>query len=477
MEPTLTLESDHMGSLCDDDEEAPDLPVDSRHTTPAHSSRENSRESTPISKRRKNMSDNCSQLITKTTSPSKKVTSTTSLKARELDMENLRSYQALIPSLDESLENDKSHGNNDVESLSHINASICDTCSSQPSGYKSDDFLASTSTGVNETPAQRSSPTLSQKSNASTSSRQRRLEDLDRFKTHTICKGDLSAQTNSGMSTPLIGNSVLSGKKYHVMTQLQKQSLQISSIKDNDLKLVESGSESDSSQMRSSTKSIKQRRTEKAEIFKTHTINASDIRKEIEVKENNELNFLEVEAKLVVEAIREGKESARSRSSSTDVLGNKINNCDRSRSISIEILDDYSLQNQQFDAGRCNSTLERNKLKAAVEDSQNQRCGGPRICKPWESEQYEDHETDERIHAVRGKRKPLYSTHPKSQNRSTIPPSIPPTKPTIAPKPRNIISGQANEGVLVRIFLLLKQNQLDPLPPKSGTQGLLTCVK
>ena len=114
MEPTLTLESDHMGSLCDDDEEAPDLPVDSRHTTPAHSSRENSRESTPISKRRKNMSDNCSQLITKTTSPSKKVTSTTSLKARELDMENLRSYQALIPSLDESLENDKSHGNNDV---------------------------------------------------------------------------------------------------------------------------------------------------------------------------------------------------------------------------------------------------------------------------------------------------------------------------------------------------------------------------
>ena len=92
-----TLESDHMSSVCDDGEEAPELPVDSRHSTPAHSSRESSRESTPMSKKRKNHNEMAK-------SSPRKMTSTTSLKMRELEMETLRNYQAMIPSLDESLE-------------------------------------------------------------------------------------------------------------------------------------------------------------------------------------------------------------------------------------------------------------------------------------------------------------------------------------------------------------------------------------
>ena len=96
MDPTITFESDHIGSVCDEGEELPELPVDSRHSTPAHSSRETSRDSTPLSKRRQNEG--------KTKPSPRKITSTTSLMNRELEMENLRNYQATIPSLDESFD-------------------------------------------------------------------------------------------------------------------------------------------------------------------------------------------------------------------------------------------------------------------------------------------------------------------------------------------------------------------------------------
>ena len=64
-------------------------------------------------------------------------------------------------------------------------------------------------------------------------------------------------------------------------------------------------------------------------------------------------------------------------------------------------------------------------LKCATKlDSPRSPKAGPRICKPEEKFQQQP-ETD--IRAIRGRRKPLYST---PTNRSTMPPQIPP-KPAI----------------------------------------------
>jgi hypothetical protein len=192
MDPTITLESDNIGSVCDEGEDPPELPIDSRHSTPAHSSRETSRESTPMSKRRRN------QNVTVKSSP-RKISSTTSLKMRELEMDKLRNYQATIPTLDESLDTDKTILVNHEKQINEV--SSCDNSLSQTSGYKSEDFFPSTSTNSNKLSDEKSSPTSSHKSNSSSSARQRRLEEQDRFKTHTITKSDLSATSTEGTDT------------------------------------------------------------------------------------------------------------------------------------------------------------------------------------------------------------------------------------------------------------------------------------
>jgi hypothetical protein len=87
--------------------------------------------------------------------------------------------------------------------------------------------------------------------------------------------------------------------------------------------------------------------------FVPHMTNDINQSNQNETIENKDLEFLEVEANLVVHAIRVGKDSARSRSSSADLLEQNrqnVNQCARSRSTSIEILDEYTLQNQQFNA-------------------------------------------------------------------------------------------------------------------------------
>ncbi|CAB4061798.1 APC [Lepeophtheirus salmonis] len=125
IEPTLTL-----GSYGDADE-APELPRDSRHTTPAHSGGESSHESTPQSKRKL--------------------------------VEQYLNYKVSVPSLDDP-----------SPQLSEVHTAASNTTTS---GYKS----------AETTPTK--------------SSRQRRKEDVDRFKTHTITKEDISPRKSDSDST------------------------------------------------------------------------------------------------------------------------------------------------------------------------------------------------------------------------------------------------------------------------------------
>ena len=376
MDPTLTFESDHIGSVCDEGEDAPELPVDSRHSTPAHSSRETSRDSTPLSKRR--------QKEIKSKPSPRKITSTTSLKNRELEMENLRNYQATIPSLDESFDME----NKDIVSYERKESNTSgDNSFSQTSGYKSDDFLASNSFKATELTNETSSPTSSHKSNSSISPRDKRLEDPDRFKTYKITKKDLSATTTEDDTST---------------TVIEKQSV------------------------------YQELKVETKEVVGQGIVL------------NTDLDFLEEEANLVVKAIKVGKESARSRSSSADLLKqnkSKVDTCERSRSASIEILDDNTLEDQQFDVGSCNSTLERKKLESTVISSPGMMHRGARISKPTETENMESQDDSAKGHGIRGKRKPLYSSPNKNLSRSAIPPFSSNNKPTLAPKPKNIPSG------------------------------------
>ena len=141
VEPTLTLGSDYVDDL-------PDLPRDSRQTTPAHS-----RESTPQTRRK---------VVGQA--------STASLLDREREMDRLRNFKPEIPGLDDSVSSDHT------------------------SGYKSGDLLNQSPRIENVVDA--SSVDGSPKS----TSRQRRKDDADRFKTHTIRRDDLvsgSSRENS----------------------------------------------------------------------------------------------------------------------------------------------------------------------------------------------------------------------------------------------------------------------------------------
>lgn len=99
------------------------------------------------------------------------------------------------------------------------------------------------------------------------------------------------------------------------------------------------------------------------------------------------------------------------------------------RSQSIEILDDSVLA-QDFDIGSCDSTLERQRLSNVIASPKM----GPRICKPGGSQEPAE---EVEVRAVRGRRKPLYSSA-QSPKRSTVPPTVAP-KPALAPKPKKLI--------------------------------------
>ena len=341
----------------DNVDELPDLPRDSR---------EASRESTPQTRRKMGGQ-----------------ASTASLLDREREMDRLRNFKPQIPDLDDSILSD------------------------QTSGYKSSDPLNST-------------PRNGDNVESPKSSRQRRKDDVDRFRTRTIRKDDL-ASGSSRENSP-------AGR------------------------LSNNNNSSAESSPRRSPKTIKQRRSEEPDRFKTHTIRSADLKDaaaaaiEIDSTENFE-ELLEANAKIVVEAISENK--CRSRSASVDMLSSREEDYNgrnvKARSASIEILDD-SILAQDFDVGSCNSTLERKKLAKSVGSP---KISGPRICKPGDSPTHQQLDAEAEVRGgIRGRRKPLYSaTSPK---RSTVPPAVPP-KPTIAPKPRRFMSSPAGTSPPTKI--------------------------
>ena len=206
VEPTLTA-----GNSDAVDGEVPELPRDSRHTTPAQSGGESSVEGTPLPTRR--------------LSPRER---------RQLDPDRFKTF------------------------TKSTNSSPRDE-----SGYKSQETSS-------KQPLSSQQPPLS--------SRQQRLVDEDRFKTRTISKMDLvGSPADAATKSP--------------------------------------AASSDNSGGGGSPKSIKQRRLEEADRFKTQTISPADIPMSPDV--------LESEARLVVETITERKASARSRSTSVDILGNE----------------------------------------------------------------------------------------------------------------------------------------------------------
>jgi len=190
----------------------------------------------------------------------------------------------------------------------------------------------------------------------------------DRFKTQTISKSDLSSHHDSDSTSSSTTNSNQNSP--------------------------------------ANRKTIRQKRQEEAERFKTQTISPA--------------NIIEEEAKQIVDIITESKSNARSRSASADGL-----------------LDSRILtQNDLLESVDLN--VEQDLLKENIQK-------GPKITKPRLPEQESEPEDPEKASSggIRGRRKALYSPK-KINNGQQQPPVASHAKPAIAPKPRNILSNQSN---------------------------------
>ena len=146
---------------------------------------------------------------------------------------------------------------------------------------------------------------------------------------------------------------------------------------------------------KSSPRTIKQRRSEEASRYLTHTITPADLRQE-ESLTVQEAALLESEARLVVKTITERKAEV------------------KSRSASVEILREHEMTRLEADSA---VSSQENLL------DQQERPGKPRICKPWESRIQQQEDSPQK--SIRGRRKALYSPPMK---RATVPPPL-------APKP------------------------------------------
>ena len=146
---------------------------------------------------------------------------------------------------------------------------------------------------------------------------------------------------------------------------------------------------------KSSPRTIKQRRSEEASRYLTHTITPADLRQE-ESLSVQEAALLESEARLVVKTITERKAEV------------------KSRSASVEILREHEMTRLEADSAL---SSQENLLEG------QDKPGKPRICKPWESRV--QHQDDSPQKSIRGRRKALYSPPMK---RATVPPPL-------APKP------------------------------------------
>ena len=157
---------------------------------------------------------------------------------------------------------------------------------------------------------------------------------------------------------------------------------------------------------KSSPRSIKQRRSEEAARYLTHTITPADLRQERQEESLTvqEAALLESEARLVVKTITARKAEV------------------KSRSASVEILREHEMTRLEADSV---VSSQENLL-----EDQERIPGKPRICKPWESRV--QHQEDSPQKSIRGRRKALYSPPMK---RATVPPPVAP-KPSGVSRPR-----------------------------------------
>jgi hypothetical protein len=259
MEPTLTTDSD-AGV-----EDIPELPRDlSQQGTPAASGGESSVETTPLVGRRK-------------LSPREK---------RQQDPERFLTF---------------------TKKERPDSASVS-------SGYKSEETAMAAPAVLVQ---QRRDSASSSSSSASSRTQQRRLEDADRFRTRTISREDIEN---------IPGN-------FDIVVPPNT-----SAFSSNNATTQQSTTAAATATSASPRGSIRQRRTDEADRYRTHTVSVGDlpplspsrigaVAADMRISPAaglritaSEAAFLESEARLVVQTIKERKAEARSRSTSVDVL-------------------------------------------------------------------------------------------------------------------------------------------------------------
>ena len=228
------------------------------------------------------------------------------------------------------------------------------------------------------------------------SPKERRQVDKDRYLTFTKSNSPGSSKNDEHTSP---------GQKFRRARMSDDERFRTRTITKEDL------SSPNSSPDKSSPRSIKQRRSEEAARYLTHTITAADLKQSEAEQESLSAAMLEAEAGLVVKTISARKAEAKSRSASADP---------RSRSASTEILRDHEMT--KMDADSCVSSQE-NLL-----DDEARPPGKPRICKPWESRVLQQDDSPQK--SVRGRRRALYSPPMK---RATVPPQVAP-RPSARPR-------------------------------------------
>ena len=264
IEPTITLESDNNNVEEDD---APELPRDSRHSTPA-SSKSSSREHTPKSKRK-----GATGVATTTTTTTTHLQQNLDNIATPLNVDYYKQFHVPVPDIDESSPSSEINGQGDT------------------SGYRSETVTQS-----------------------SKSSRQRRKDDSDRFRTHTITKDDISPKMSlvnrflKNDDSDSSSNSCSSSKRPPRSVKRRRE-------EEADRFKTQTISASDLSPRKldfdSSDDTPQNNYNSSGSPFAMSPV---------------EIKLLEKEAKLVVDVIDERKSSIRSRSSSADYILEKSMN-------------------------------------------------------------------------------------------------------------------------------------------------------
>ena len=266
------------------------------------------------------------------------------------------------------------------------------------------------------------------------SPKERRQVDRDRYRTYTKSNSSSPSKKN---------DNTTSGQTFRQARLSDDDRFRTRTITKEDL------SSPNSSPDKMSPRSIKQRRSEEAARYLTHTITPADLKPELESLSTQEAAMLESEARLVVKTITARKAEAKSRSASADP---------RSRSASTEILREHEMT--RLDADSCVSSQE-NLLDG--DPAERAVPGKPRICKPWESRVQQQDDSPQK--SVRGRRRALYSPPMK---RATVPPQLAP-KP--AARPRTASSPSTSPSGRPRGTRATQLRQASSSTLRSGSTG------